>query len=172
MRTRQIPKHVGFVPSPHHFSALRDREFEGAVRAMGATPVIAPYEDRLGDGAATPRAVERLVRASVGPGAVALTTSDHDGHPDHRACAAAVRALVRKGYLSRGWYFMSPERLGLVPEGVVLEPVGAGTPVTRKHQRSYRRQDVANNWWAIGNRSVKESFDYQLDGDPLVYRHE
>lgn len=65
VRTRQLPRHLGFVPSPHHFSALRDREFDCAVQVMGATPVIPPYEERLADGAATPELVARMIRAHV-----------------------------------------------------------------------------------------------------------
>lgn len=172
VRTRQLPKHLGFVPSPHHFSALRDREFDGAVRAMGATPVIAPYEERLADGTATPEAVTALIRAHVAPGTAALTTSTYDGHPDHRACGRAVQRLVAEGYLSQAGYFISPERLDLVPEGVPLHKVGAGTPVTREHQDPYRRRDLPDNWWGIGQRSVKESFDHQLLTDPLAYRHD
>lgn len=172
VRTRQLPRRLGFVPSPHHFAALRDREFDGAVRAMGATPIVPPYEDRFADRAATPEAVAGLIRAHVAPGTPALTISVHDSHPDHRACGRAVQRLVTDGYLSRAAYFISPERLDLVPEGVGLELVGAGTPVTRKHQHPYRRRDIASNWWGIGQRSVKESFDYQLRRDPLAYRHD
>lgn len=171
VRTRQLPRHLGFVPSPHHFSAMRDREFDGAVRAMGATPVIAPYEDRLGDGAATPEGVTRLVRALLAPGSAAMTISVHDEHPDHQACARAVAALAADGFFARADYFISPERLDRVPEGVTVEPVGADTPVTREHQEPYRRRDIAENWWGIGHRSVKESFDFQLHTDRLAYRH-
>lgn len=172
VRTRQLPKHLGFVPSPHHFSALRDREFDGAVRAMGATAIIAPYEDRLADGTATPEAVAELVRTHVAPGTAALTISPHDSHPDHRACGRAVQRLVVEGYLSQADYFISPERLDLVPRRVPLEEVGADTPVTRQHQNPYRLRDLPNNWWGIGHRSVPESFDYQLLRDPLAYRHD
>lgn len=172
VRTRQLPKHLGFVPSPHHFSALRDREFDGAVRAMGATPVIAPYEDRLPDGAATPDSVAELIRTHVAPGTPVLTISTYDGHPDHQACGHAVQQLVAAGYLSRARYFISPERLDLVPQDVALEKVGVDTPVTREHQEPYRVRDVAANWWGIGQRSVPASFDYQLLGDPIAYCHE
>ncbi len=171
VRTRLL-NDLGFVPSPHHFSALRDREFDGAVRAMGATPIIPPYEDRLADGSATPEAVAKLIRTHAAAGTPALTTSTYDSHVDHRACGRAVQHLVTEGHLSRAGYFMSPERLDLIPEGVELERVGADTPVTREHQNPYRVQDVANNWWGIGHRSVKQSFDYQLRRDPLAYRHD
>lgn len=172
VRTRLLPEHLGFVPSPHHFSALRDREFDGAVRAMGATPIIPPYEDRLADGAATPEAVAELIRTHVAPGTPALTISTYDSHPDHRACGRAAQALVAEGYLSQAGYFISAKRLDLIPDGVALEKVGADTPVTREHQDPYRVRDLANSWWGIGYRSVKESFDYQLLRDPLAYRHD
>lgn len=172
VRTRNLPTQLGFVPSPHHFSAMRDREFEGAVRAMGATPVIPAYEDRLPDGRASDRAVRRLVRAHVPPGADVFTVSGHDNHPDHRACARAVRSLVARGYLSRAWYFISPERLDLVPGTVPVVKVGLETPVGREHQEPYRRRDFATSWWGIGPRSVKASFDHQLFQDPYSYRHE
>lgn len=171
VRTRRLPESLGFVPSPHHFSAMRDREFDGAVRAMGATPIIAPYEDRLVDGAATSEAVAELIRAHVAPGSAVLTVSPYDSHPDHRACGHAVQRLVAENYLSQVEYFVSPERLDLIPDGVVLERVGTGTPVARQHQDPYRVRDLANNWWGIGYRSVPESFDYQLQRDPLAYRH-
>lgn len=66
---------------------------------------------------------------------------------------------------------MPPDRLDLLPEGVVVEQVGGATPVTREHQAPYRRRDLADNWWGIGQRSVKESFDHQLL-DPVAYRHD
>lgn len=171
VRSRDLPRKLGFVPSPHHFSALRDREFDGAVRAMGATPVIPPYEERLADSSATPEAVAELVRAHVAPGTTAWTTSPYDGHPDHRACGRAVHALVADGYLSQAAYFISPERLDLIPGDVALDRVGAGTPITRKHQHPYRSRRVARNWWGIGGRSVRGSFNHQLRRDPLAYRH-
>ncbi|WP_169448586.1 PIG-L deacetylase family protein [Ornithinimicrobium pekingense] len=172
VRTRQLPKQLGFVPSLHHFSAMRDREFDGAVRAMGATPLVLPYELRLPDGGATTEAVVDLVGTHVPAGTEAVTVSWHDDHPDHQACGRAVQQLVRDGHLSRAGYLISPERLELVPDGVVLEKVGTGSPVTREHQESYRRRDIPGNWWAIGVRSVKESFDYQLLHDPYGYRHD
>lgn len=171
LRTRQLPRQLGFVPSPHHFSALRDREFDGAVRAMGATPIIPPYEDRLPDGRATPDAVAGLFRAQVAPGTAALTISAHDNHPDHRACGLAMQRLLADGYVSQAAYFISPERLALIPEGTALDRVGTSTPITLKHQRPYRVRDVRRNWWGIGRLSVKESFDYQLRRDPFAYRH-
>jgi LmbE family N-acetylglucosaminyl deacetylase len=172
LRTRQLPRQLGFVPSPHHFSALRDREFDGAVRAMGATPIIPPYEDRLPDGRATPEEVAGLFRAYVAPGTAAATISAHDSHPDHRACGRAVQHLAAEGYVSQAAYFISPERLALIPQGIVVDRVGTGTPITRKHQRPYRARDVRRNWWGIGRLSVKKSFDYQLRRDPFAYRHD
>ncbi|MCK0112785.1 PIG-L family deacetylase [Ornithinimicrobium sp. F0845] len=172
LRRRQLPAHLGFVPSPHHFSALRDREFDGAVRAMGATPIIPPYEDRLPDGLATPDAVTALFRAHVAPGTPALTISAHDSHPDHRACGVAVQRLVADGYVPEAGYFISPERLDLIPEGIELSRVGTGTPITRKHQRPYRARDLRRNQWGIGRFSVKSSLDYQLRRDPFAYRHD
>jgi LmbE family N-acetylglucosaminyl deacetylase len=171
VRTKRLPKQLGFVPSPHHFSAMRDREFDGAVRAMGATPIIAPYEERLPDGGATPEAVAALVRAHIAPGTPAITVSAYDEHPDHKACGNGVRSLVAEGYLPSAAYFISPERLDLVPEGVTLTKVGEGTPVTEEHQRPYREQDLARNWWGIGRLSVPESFDFQLR-HPEGYRHD
>lgn len=169
VRVRQLPKHLGFTPSPHHFSAMRDREFDGAVTGLGATPIIAPYEQRLPDGGATVEAVTELIRAQVARGTEVMTISIYDEHPDHQACGRAVGALVDEGYLSRAAYFISPERLDRVPEGISLERVGQ--PITLKHQEPYRTRDVANNWWGIGLRSVRESFDYQVNDDPLAYRH-
>lgn len=171
VRMRQLPRQLGFVPSPHHFSALRDREFDGAVRAMGATPIIPAYEDRLPDGRATPDAVAELFRAHVALGTAAITLSVYDSHPDHQACARALQGLLADGYVSEAAYFISPERLDLVPERVVLDRVGAGTPVTRKHQHPYRFRNARRNWWGIGGLSVKVSFDYQLRRDRLAYRH-
>lgn len=171
VRTRDLPRKLGFVPSPHHFSAQRDREFDGAVRAMGATPIIAPYEERLGDSSATPEGVAELIRAHVAPGSTAWTISTYDSHPDHRACGRAVQALVADGYFSHAAYFISPERLDLIPGDVVLDRVGAGTPITRKHQHAYRSRRLARNWWGIGGRSVGLSFNHQLRRDPLAYRH-
>lgn len=171
VRSRDLPRKLGFAPSPHHFSAMRDREFEGAVRAMGATPIIPPYEERLADSSATPERVSQLIRAHVAPGSTAWTISTYDSHPDHRACGRAVQALAADGYLSQAAYFISPERLDLIPEGIALEPVGAGTPITRKHQHPYRSRRLARDWWGIGGRSVGMSFNYQLRRDPLAYRH-
>ncbi|WP_228266503.1 PIG-L deacetylase family protein [Ornithinimicrobium ciconiae] len=147
VRSRDLPRKLGFVPSPHHFSALRDREFDGAVRAMGATPVIPPYEERLADSSATPEAVAALIRGHVARGTTAWTISAYDGHPDHRACGRAVQALIVDGYLSQAAYFISPERLDLIPGDVALDRVGAGTPITRKHQHPYRSRRLARNWW-------------------------
>lgn len=172
VRTRNLPVQLGFVPSPHHFSAMRDREFDGAVRAMGATPVIPPYEQRLPDGAASADEVKALVRAHAAPGAAAFTISPHDEHADHRACAQAVQQLRAEGFVSRASYFISPERTDLVPESVHLVKVGLDTPVLRVHQDPYRRRDFENAWWGIGPRSVKESFDHQLFTDPHSYRHD
>lgn len=172
VRTRNLPVQLGFVPSPHHFSAMRDREFDGAVRAMGATPVIPPYEQRLPDGAATADEVSALVRAHASPGAGAFTISQYDQHADHRACAQAVQQLVAEGFLSDASYFISPERTDLVPETVTLVKVGLETPVLREHQDPYRRRDFENAWWGIGPRSVKGSFDHQLFTDPHSYRHD
>lgn len=169
---RQLPRQLGFVPSPHHFSALRDREFDGAVRAMGATPIIPSYEDRLPDGRARPDQVAALFRAHVARGTPAVTTSPHDTHPDHRACGLAVQRLLADGYVPEAGYFISPERLALVPEGIELNRVGTDTPVTRKHQHPYRARDVRRNWWGIGRLSVKSSLDYQLRRDPFAYRHD
>lgn len=172
VRTRDLPSVLGFVPSPHHFSALRDREFDGAVRAMGATPIVPPYEDRLPDGAATPESVAGLIRSQVPPGTAVITLSEHDAHPDHRACGYGVQRLAEEGYLSQARYFISPERLALVPEGVALSAVGAATPVTRRHQRPYLVRDARRNRWGIGGLSVRASFSYQLRRDPLAYRHD
>lgn len=172
LRRRHLPRRLGFVPSPHHFAALRDSEFDGAVRAMGAIPIIPAYEERLPDGAASPEEVARLVRANVAPGTAVMTLSVHDNHPDHQACGQAVQRLVADGYLSEAAYFISPERLDLVPDGVVLRRAGGGTPVRAKHQRPYRVRDPRRNWWGIGELSVKESFDHQLRRDPLAYRHD
>lgn len=171
LRRRQLPRRLGFVPSPEHFSALRDCEFDGAVRTMGATPIIPLYEDRLPDGLATPDAVEGLFRAHVAPGTAAATISAYDSHPDHRACGLAVQRLLADSYVSQAAYFISPQRVALIPEGIALDRVGTGTPITRKHQRPYRVRDVRRNWWGIGGLSVKNSFDYQLRRDPFAYRH-
>lgn len=163
---------LGYTPTYQDFSAARDREFAAGVTALGATPIVAPYEQRLPDGGVTDAGAVAMAKALSpvwGPEVRLRSTSTSDYHGDHRACGRALVQLSQEGWGIDPRLFISRYKAPLWP--TTMTAMGVHGDLTLADQWAYRTKDVPNGWWGIGYDSVAPWFDYVLTVDGASYWH-
>ncbi len=172
VRTRDLPRLLGYTPSETEFGASRDREFERSVIALGAYPIVPPWAVRLDEKAFAASAAVALLSDWVPEGSDLKThTAYGEPNPDHVAVHDAVAALHTGGWTAYQPRFYAPSyRVAAVASlGVRCHREGVSTPIGREHQQAYREIDLDLGYWGIGYQSVPYSFEAQL-GDPFAYR--
>lgn len=171
VRTRDMPRLLGYEPTGEEIGRVRDREFAACAARLGLpASAVAMAEPRQSEGGFVHAITRRAVRAWTRrmPYAEVWVVSEYDANPDHATMGLVVRELWAEGEIVLApRMFVAPWHREIA-EDAPLKPETAR--IGYWEQAQYRFTDVDAGAWGVGLKSVRRYFDDQLL-DPTAWSY-
>jgi len=171
VRTRDMPRLLGYEPTGAEIGAVRDREFTACAERLGlsasAVAMAEPRQhEKVFDPAVTRRTIQSWLRRM--PYAEVWVVSEYDANRDHATMGRVVRDLWAEGEIAL------PPRAFVAPwlRASVDEPAleAETAQIGYWEQAPYRFTDIHAGAWGVGLKSVRDYFDAQLS-DPTTWSY-